>query len=234
MIEYRPALRSPLGCEDATVRFSSWTFDGPRRLLLDGDGQPAHLPRKAFDLLALLIANAPRVVPKAELHARLWPDTFVADSTLVALVKDLRHALRDHMADAPIVRTSHGVGYAFCATLKIARPDALTHDHWLIVRGRRVPLKAGDNLIGRNPRAEIWLDAAGVSRRHARIGVTAVKAELEDLGSKNGTFVGKVRIVEPVTLGNGDAITIGPLTIVFRMEVSGDATTATMNIEPLP
>jgi DNA-binding winged helix-turn-helix (wHTH) protein len=235
MIASRTTSWSPLGCEDVTVRFGLWTFDGPRRLLIDGEGQPVHLPPKAFDLLALLIANAPRVVPKTELHARLWPETFVAEATLVALVKDVRRALQDHNSAAPILRTSHGVGYAFCGALELERPEAAVMNRWVIVRGRRVPLKAGDNLIGRDPRAEIWLDAAGVSRQHARIAVTASASEIEDLGSKNGTFVGEVRVVDPVTLRNGDIIRIGPLAIVYRMDVAGMTTeTVPMSVEPVP
>jgi len=122
------------------ARFGAWTFDGPRRLLIDGDGGPVHLSRKTFDLLAVLIANAPRVVSKTELHAELWPDTFVADATLVALVKDLRRALDDHDPAASIIRTSHGVGYAFCSPIELLRPEAAVMNRWVIVRGRRVPL----------------------------------------------------------------------------------------------
>ena len=106
-------------------------------------------------------------------------------------------------------------------------------NRWVIVRGRRVPLKAGDNLIGRDPNAEIWLDAAGVSRRHARIAVTASNSAIEDLGSKNGTRVGEVRVVVPMTLRNGDTIRIGPLTMVYRMD-DGGVTTETLPIEVEP
>ena len=45
---------------------------------------------KAFDLLTLLINAAPHVVPKAELHGRLWPNGVVTDSTLVGLVQEIR------------------------------------------------------------------------------------------------------------------------------------------------
>ena len=54
-----------------------------------------HLTPKGFDLLALLVSEAPRVVPKAELHQRMWPGTFVSDATLVGLVKEVRRALHD-------------------------------------------------------------------------------------------------------------------------------------------
>jgi len=66
------------------VRFGSFELATDARLLTRS-GESLHLTPKAYDLLALLVDAAPRVVPKAELHARLWPDTFVADTTLVGL-----------------------------------------------------------------------------------------------------------------------------------------------------
>ena len=57
----------------------------------------------------------------------------------------------------------------------------------------RVTLEEGEHLIGRDPDAEIFLSSAGVSRRHARIGISTGRATIEDLGSKNGTFVGDQR-----------------------------------------
>jgi DNA-binding winged helix-turn-helix (wHTH) protein len=60
------------------VRFGAFTLDDARRALLRGD-TAIHLTPKAFDLLALLASEAPRVVNKTELHERLWPGTFVSD-----------------------------------------------------------------------------------------------------------------------------------------------------------
>ena len=65
-----------------------------------------HLTAKAFDLLALLVDEAPRVVRKAELHERLWPGTFVSEAALGALVKELRRALEDR--DPQGTDHSHG------------------------------------------------------------------------------------------------------------------------------
>ena len=62
--------------EPVTVRFGPWSLDSGRRRLAR-DGAEVHLTPKAFDLLAFLVAQAPRVVSKSALNERLWPGVFV-------------------------------------------------------------------------------------------------------------------------------------------------------------
>ena len=61
----------------------------------------------------------------------------------------------------------------------------------------------------------IW-HTTRVSRQHARITVAEGRATLEDLGSKNGTFVGDRRIETPIELHDGDEIGVGPLRLRFE------------------
>ncbi|HET9272041.1 MAG TPA: FHA domain-containing protein, partial [Vicinamibacterales bacterium] len=83
---------------------------------------------------------------------------------------------------------------------------------------RTFVLSAGDNLIGRNPECGIWVDAAGVSRRHARLRLDTESgdAAIEDLGSTNGTFVNEARVESPVTLRDGDTVHLGSVPLTFR------------------
>jgi DNA-binding winged helix-turn-helix (wHTH) protein len=210
------------------VQFGPFTFDSARRQLTRG-GEGVHLTPKAFDLLELLVGEAPRVVPKAELHERLWPRTFVADSTLVGLVKELRRALDDRDPHAPVIRTAHRVGYAFCGDVQGALPHSPEGRHWLEAGGRRFPLRAGENLLGRDPAADVWLDAGSVSRRHARILIRHTGALLEDLGSKNGTTVGDTAVAGQVTLRSGDRIRIGAILAVYRSSRAGMPTETQMH-----
>jgi DNA-binding winged helix-turn-helix (wHTH) protein len=177
------------------VRFGPFTLDSDRRLL-QRDAADVHLTPKAFDLLVVLIQEAPRVLRKAELHERLWPGTFVSDATLVGLVKEIRRALDDRDATSRLVRTAFGVGYAFCGTVETTgpppagrKPDIGAKSWWIVAGGRNIPLGEGEHLIGRDPASAVWLDVAGVSRRHARIVIDRQGASIEDLGSKNGTTV---------------------------------------------
>lgn len=206
------------------ARFATFTFDSDRRLVLDATGTSVHLTAKAFDLLAVLIAEAPRVVPKLELHERLWPGTFVADATLVGLVKEVRRALDDRDPSSRLVRTSHGIGYAFSGALHPSERDGPPRSEWLVAAGRRIPLYAGENVIGRDPRSAIYLDATGVSRRHARIVVDGRRTVIEDLGSKNGTRIRGTVITGPTELRDGDRILIGPVSIDYRISESGMST----------
>lgn len=204
------------------VQFGPFALDAARRQLLR-DGEVVHLTPKAFDLLLLLVNEAPRVITKRELHERLWPATFVSDATLVGLVKELRRALHDHDDHSPVIRTVHRVGYAFCPELHAAGTGARVW-HWLVFRGRRSVLREGENIVGRDPGSDVWLDVAGVSRRHARIIVGDHDASLEDLGSKNGTTVQDGRVHQIVALQDGASITFGPVAGVYRTSTAGMST----------
>jgi len=210
------------------THFAGFIFDSARRQVSRATGEPVHLTPKAFDLLAILMDETPRVVQKTEIHERLWPGVFVTDATLVGLVKELRRALEDHDLRSPIIRTSHGVGYAFCAALGQSPVPRTTHEHWLVGPAGRMALRDGENLIGRDPACRVWLDIAGVSRRHARIIVHCEKAEIEDLGSKNGTLLGGEQVASRMPRQDNDNLRIGPVRVTYRVCESGMSTETTV------
>ena len=205
------------------VRFDSFELDASRRLLLR-DRRVVHLQPKAFDLLKLLVDAAPRVVAKSELHARLWPNGVVSDSTLVYLVKEVRRALGDRDRNEPMIRTAHRVGYAFDAP--VTRAPRASLSRWLVADERRIALADGEHVIGRDPEAEVLLDYSTVSRRHARLVVSEAGVLLEDLGSKNGTTIGGAVFTGAVALCNGDHFACGQVPLTYH-ESSGGMPTAT-------
>jgi DNA-binding winged helix-turn-helix (wHTH) protein len=214
------------------TRFGTFELDSQRRQLRRSE-QDLHLTPKAFDLLSLLVDAAPRVVPKSELHQRLWPTGVVTDATLVGLVKEIRRVLEDTDPGAPFIRTAHRIGYAFEA--RVSRtPQAPRLSHWLILGERRIPLMDGENIIGRDPDVSVWLDFATVSRRHARLVVTSTGAVLEDLDSKNGVNVDGTRITGKQTLRNGQQFACGQLHMTYRESGAGlpTATELSRIVEP--
>jgi pSer/pThr/pTyr-binding forkhead associated (FHA) protein len=80
----------------------------------------------------------------------------------------------------------------------------------------RAGLADGDHVIGRDPDLLLFLDAPGVSRRHALIRVDGGRATIEDLGSKNGTFVGDERVASTAPLADGDVIRVGSVRLTVR------------------
>jgi DNA-binding winged helix-turn-helix (wHTH) protein len=195
-------------------RFGAFVFDAERRQL-SREGADVHLTPKAFDLLVLLLGAAPRVVSKKELHEHLWPRGVVSDATLVGLVKELRRALGDRDSESPLIRTVPRVGYAFGGATTTATMSAPTVSGWLVMRGTRIPLRPGENTVGRDPSSTVRIDAASVSRRHARIVCSGTRVVLEDAGSKNGTTVGAEAVSSPRELREGDRISFGHVEAMF-------------------
>jgi DNA-binding winged helix-turn-helix (wHTH) protein len=198
-----------------SLRFDGYRLDGAERRLTR-NGEPVHLTPKAFDLLCTLAAHAPRVLSKAEIHERLWPDSYVSEATLTGLVKEVRRAITNP-AGVSRIRTIHGVGYAFDHESPIQRPGEFGGRHRLVIAGRPLPLAAGENLIGRDPDAAVYLEDSSVSRRHAVITISGANAGVTDLGSKNGTSVGGVPVTDPVRLEDGDTIRAGSVVLVYRL-----------------
>lgn len=203
------------------TQFGPFTLDPATRQLLEA-GRPIHLSPKAFDVLQVLVEARPTVVPKTDLHDRIWPGTFVVDANLSVLIGEIRRALSDSAQAPRYIRTVHKVGYAFCGdaadAAAPATPPAGGSRFWLAWNDRTLALAPGDNLIGRNPECGVWVDAAGVSRRHARLRLDAGSgiASIEDLGSTNGTFVNDTRIESQATLRDGDQLHLGTVPLTFR------------------
>jgi DNA-binding winged helix-turn-helix (wHTH) protein len=188
------------------VVFGEFALDSATRQLLRG-GKSRLLEPKAFELLELLVGRRPAAVPKTEIRDQLWPDTFVSESSLTGLVAQIRHALEDDSRRPRFVRTVYGFGYAFLALAEEEAPQAVRRSSGQTARARAVvvwedrsfPLDEGENVLGRDEGLAVTLRWSRVSRRHARIVVTGGCAILEDLGSKNGTFLHGKRLTHPAS-----------------------------------
>lgn len=202
-----------------SYRFGPFTLDyGTRQLLRDAD--EIHLSPKAFELLIILLDSRPRAVSKSELQERLWPSTFVEETNLAGLVAEIRRALADSAAHPVFLRTVYRFGYRFVGEVvesgAAPRAAAPGPRPCIVFENRQTILLEGANVIGRAPDSTVQCDATGVSRQHARIVLSQGEATLEDLGSKNGTYLGRERITS-ARLSDGDEIRLGTAKLTFRI-----------------
>lgn len=203
-----------------TYRFGEFLVDSDTRQLLAGEDE-IHLSPKAFALLVTLIEQRARAMSKAALEERLWPSTFIGETNLATLVAELRRALDDSPREARYIRTIHRFGYRFIGAVEESPAEphrpATGIRMYLSTADQRFPLAEGTTVVGRAADATIRLDTAGVSRHHAQIVIRHGEARIEDLQSKNGTFVKGQQVTTPRLLHDGDDIRVGSSVVTFSV-----------------
>lgn len=81
--------------------------------------------------------------------------------------------------------------------------------------GRKFDLEEGRLSIGRSSKSDIQIDHDSVSRQHVRITVIEGQAQIEDVGSTNGTFLNDESLDGKVQLRNNDLIKVGRTVFKF-------------------
>jgi DNA-binding winged helix-turn-helix (wHTH) protein len=204
------------------VRFGDCTLDTRSRELLR-EGTPVHLTGKAFRVLEVLIENRPNAVSKDELQNQVWPQVFVSEANLTSLVTELRSGLGDDARRPRFIRTVYGFGYAFCGEVADAGKSPASSapadvSRYRLLWGRKeIVLREGENILGRGAESVEWFDRDTVSRRHARIVIDGETAIIEDLGSKNGTYLRGQRVEVASSLADGDEIRLGSVPLTLRV-----------------
>jgi DNA-binding winged helix-turn-helix (wHTH) protein len=215
------------------LRFGEYEIDSDTRLLLKS-GTPTALTPKAFQLLELLIRSRPAIVSKREILGALWPETYVSEANVSNLVSEIRATLEDTARRPQYVRTSHGAGYAFCGTAvecaaRSRRDVGGAANCSLVGNAGTFSLVEGTQVLGRGDDCDLVLASPVVSRHHARIHVSGENVVIEDLRSRNGTFVRGKRIGAPVSLYRDDVVSIGNVTLRFRV-IDPSRTTDTLSL----
>ena len=213
----------------ARFRFDQFCFDSDQKALLRG-GEPVRLTPRAFRLLELLILRRPKAVSKRDLLDHVWCGHIVEEANLKTIVLEIRSALEERGGRPDVIRTVYGYGYAFKgegaeeADSGTESQQAMVSVRWT---GQSVLLPLGAHLIGRRPDCAVAIDDPSVSRVHARLEITRDLLRIEDLRSKNGTFVEGNRITAPTELLNRCEIVIGEVSVQLARLDSGDASTQT-------
>lgn len=193
------------------------------------DGREVRLRPRAMDVLTVLAVSAGKLVAKRDLIDEVWRTEFVSDHALTQVIAELRAALGDDAGSPSFIENIPRRGYRLVAPVipivesvhssrGVSMPFILETDD-----GAR-PLTQGQNVIGRTEDADIRVDKTEVSRCHAMITVQGTTAVIEDLGSKNGTYVNGRQLDGPETLNNGDEIWIGRSVSRMRFLIEGEPT----------
>jgi DNA-binding winged helix-turn-helix (wHTH) protein/TolB-like protein/Tfp pilus assembly protein PilF len=104
--------------EPGLYEFGPFQLDAAERTL-SRDGQEIALAPKLFETLAALIERSGHVVDKDELFKKVWPDSFVEDSSLSQNISLLRKALGESGQSAKFIETVPKRGYKFIAPVRV-------------------------------------------------------------------------------------------------------------------
>jgi len=206
------------------LKFGDCLLDLRARQLERGN-RVVPLEPKMYELLEVLIKRRPAVVTNNELDELLWPNVYVARTSLTRLISELRAVLGDTPRDSHVIRTVYKAGYAFCADvtcLPPARSSPATME--VLWMKQSLPLTDGEHIAGRDAECSLVIDGTTVSRRHARITIAHGAATIEDLDSTNGTYVNGTRISAPTRLTPGDEFALGSEVLRVRPRSSSALT----------
>lgn len=125
-----PVPAAPDGSRAAAVvyRFAGCEFD-VAQYELRRDGDIVHVEPQVLDVLAHLLANRHRLVPKTELLDTVWGDRFVSESALTSRLKQARRAVGDDGRQQGVIATVHGRGYRVVAPVEEFGTDATLGAH---------------------------------------------------------------------------------------------------------
>ena len=220
----------------ARFRFGDFELD-VAAFTLRRQGDTVRLEKIPMEVLVLLVEQAGTLVDRDSIYAALWgSEVFLdRDAAINTAIRKIRKALGDD-ADRPrFVETIVGKGYRFVGGIVPPPPtlDGQTARYRLTRGTHAFALQNGENVIGRDPDVQVFLDHPSVSRRHARISITAGRVVLEDLNSRNGTCVDGRDITSPTDLHDGAIIGVGPITLTF-VSLTTAASTRPMSGKPDP
>jgi len=184
-------------------------------------------------LLLALVERPGQVCVKRELLDRVWPDVVVTEASLSVAVAELRTALEDDSSRPTYVETIPRRGYRLLARveggLQPRTPRPATSSFSLIGREVTIPLNSGVTVIGRDSSCDARIESHHVSRCHVTLEVDGERVFVEDLGSKNGTFVNGERVTARRQLRTGDRLRLGRYAATLQLVGGGTSTWTEMS-----
>ncbi len=210
---------------EPSFRLHEWLVE-PDLNLISRDGLQIRLEVKIMELLTFFAQRGSRLLTRQELVDGVWNADFICDNTLTHAIAELRAALGDNCREPMYIETIHRRGYRLVAPVttlegRIPKETGSPSRYRIVDSTHSIQLREGANLIGRAPEATVRIDSIWVSRDHARILIDEAAATLEDLASRNGTFLNGIEVVRSMRLAAGDTIFLGKHTNPLHFMESG-------------
>ncbi len=117
----------------------------------------------------------------------------------------------------PDIYTCLRCGFSFGSPAPAGRANLVLRTEGGPIANQQWLVSQDEVIIGRGHFADITLAHDSVSRQHARIARSGDSFLLEDLGSRNWTFVNDQRIVSPTQIGHRDRITVGDIPLTAEL-----------------
>jgi DNA-binding winged helix-turn-helix (wHTH) protein len=214
---------------ESSFRLGEWLVEPDLNLISRGT-ETVRLETKVMELLVFLASRGSRLVTRREIFDGVWGTEFICDNTLTHATSELRSALGDDARRPRFIETIHSRGYRMLVPVtslegrEMADPGTPSHCR-ILCGSRSVQLRQGLNLIGRAAEATVRVDSVWVSRHHACITIDGRNATIEDLDSRNATFLNGFKLTRPMPLTDGDTICLGKLSTALRFITVGLAST---------
>jgi Tol biopolymer transport system component/DNA-binding winged helix-turn-helix (wHTH) protein len=112
--------RRPNAVHAPAVDFGPFHYD-PAQGVLSSNGEEISLPPRVVAVFNVLLEHRGRVVTKQKLIDRVWPGTYVTDTSVSEAISQLRQALGDDAQEPRYVQTMHRRGYRFIAPIPLPR-----------------------------------------------------------------------------------------------------------------
>lgn len=215
--------------EKITLSLDEWRIlfliNGNRTLedvCRDADDDAFHVYRVVYGLLAnKLIEPAPAPTAGEEVEEEPFPHAGGPLDTMAALDSTLR-ATPHFSADSTIVElsddtsllvdSSANLSYRDVVKQTVAQVTVLTGDS----TGKVFPITEAEYMIGRQRDNQIQITDLGTSGHHARIYRGPDGYVVEDLKSRNGTWLNNTRVFHSL-LSGGDVIRVGATDLRFEI-----------------
>lgn len=130
-------------------------------------GEVVQLEPRVMEVLAFLASRPGQPTAKRDVIDAVWRTEFVAENTLTSAVADLRRVLGDDARSPRYIETISKRGYRVVAEVMLLEPGPVSVRPAAVVRLKLVsdeqeyPLHPGENVIGRAPEVEIFVDSGG-------------------------------------------------------------------------